>query len=119
MLLPEDTLKEEIGNRRRKLSMWEMGIIKKQYGISIKAIVLRAKICGIISENYAKQFLLLVRKHNWNDNKPVAYLGLEQSNRFEQLLFRALVEDQISITKAASLMNLSLASFKKQYQPMF
>jgi predicted HTH domain antitoxin len=47
------------------------------------------------------------------------YQGAEESNRFEQLLFRALIEDQISMSKAASLSNRSLAEFKKEYQPIF
>jgi predicted HTH domain antitoxin len=47
------------------------------------------------------------------------YQELEESNRFEQLLFRALIENQISMSKAASLANRTLAEFKKEYQPMF
>ncbi len=47
------------------------------------------------------------------------YQELEEANRFEQLLFRALIEDQISKSKAASLTNRTLAEFKKEYQPMF
>lgn len=119
MLIPEEAIKAELGSHRTKLSTLELGNIKKQYGISMQAIVMRAKVCGIINDNYTKQFFFLIRQQNWKVDEPVEYQGIEESNRFEQLLFRALIEDQISMSKAASLSNQSLAEFKKQHQPMF
>lgn len=119
VLLPEKTLKKELGEYRNKLSVNELGNIKKQYGISMQAIVMRAKDCGIINEHYTKQFFFLIKQMNWKIDEPVEYQGVEKSNRFEQLLFRALIEEQISMSKAASLSNQSLAEFKKEHQPMF
>jgi Zn-dependent peptidase ImmA (M78 family) len=119
MLLPEKTIKAELGDHRNKLSINELGNIKKQYGISMQAVVTRAKDCGIINEHYAKQFFFIIRQMNWKVDEPVEYRGAEESNRFEQLLFRALIEDQISMSKAASLNNQSLADFKKEHQLAF
>lgn len=119
MLLPEETIKEELGQYRNKLSVNELGNIKKQYGISMQVVVMRAKDCGIINDHYTKQFFFLIKQMNWKVDEPVEYQGVEESNRFEQLLFRALIEDQISMSKAASLSNQSLAEFKKEHQPMF
>lgn len=116
MLLPDVTIKAELGDFRNKLSITELGSIKKQYGISMQAIVMRAKDCRIINEHYTKQFFFLIKQMNWKVDEPVEYEGLEESNRFEQLLFRALIEDQISMSKAASLNNQSLAEFKKEHQ---
>lgn len=119
MLLPEETIIAELGAHRNKLSTLELGNIKKQYGISMQAIVMRAKDCGIISDHYTKQFFFFIKQMNWKVDEPVEYQGAEESNRFGQLLFRALIEDQISMSKAASLSNQSLAEFKKEHQPMF
>lgn len=119
LLLPEETIKAELGSHRNKLSTLELGNIKRQYGISMQAIVMRAKVCGIINENYTKQFFFMIKNQNWKVDEPFDYEGIEKSNRFEQLLFRALIEEQISMSKAASLINKSLAEFKKEYQPMF
>jgi predicted HTH domain antitoxin len=52
-------------------------------------------------------------------DEPYEYEGVEKSNRFEQLLFRALIEEQISMSKAAALKNQSLADFKKEHQMVF
>ena len=103
----------------KKISTFELANIKKQYGISMQAIVMRANECGIISDQYKNQFFFFMKQMNWRVDEPAEYQGAEESNRFEQLLFRALIEDQISMSKAASLSNRSLAKFKKEYQPMF
>jgi Zn-dependent peptidase ImmA (M78 family)/DNA-binding XRE family transcriptional regulator len=119
MLLPEETIKAELGNHRNKLSTMELANIKKQYGISMQAIAMRARDCGIINEHYTKQFFFIFKQMNWRIDEPYDYAGVEESNRFEQLLFRALIEEQISMSKAASLNNQSLAEFKKEHQMMF
>lgn len=119
MLLPEKTIKAELGEHRNKLSSLELANIKKQYGISMQAIIMRAKDCGIINENYTKQLFFLFKQMNWKVDEPYDYEGVEQSNRFEQLLFRALIEDQISMSKAASLNNQTLADFRKKHQMVF
>lgn len=119
MLLPDEAIIAELGAHRNKLSTLELGNIKKQYGISMQAIVMRAKSCGIINEHYTKQFFFFINQMNWKVDEPVEYRGVEESNRFRQLLFRALIEEQISMSKAASLTNQSLAEFKKEHQPMF
>ncbi len=119
MLLPEGMLIGELGERRNNLSMNELGGIKKRYGISMQAIVMRARDCGIISQSYAKQFFFLMKQMNWKVEEPVEYLGAEESHRFQQLLFRALVEEKISISKAASLNNQTLAEFRKEHQSLF
>ncbi len=119
VLLPEKTLKAELGEHRNKLSINELGNIKKQYGISMQAIVMRARECGIINEHYTKQFFFLINQMNWKVDEPAEYYGVEGSNRFEQLLFRALIEGQISMSKAASLNNQTLADFRKEYQLAF
>ncbi len=119
MLLPEETIKAELGEHRNKLSTLELANIKKQYGISMRAIVMRAKDCGIINEHYTKQFFFLFKQMNWRIDEPYDYSGVEESNRFEQLLFRALIEEQVSMSKAASLNNQSLAEFKKRHQMVF
>lgn len=116
MLLPDTALREELGAFRNRLFVPELGNIKKQYGISLQAIVMRAKACNIINENYTKQFFFMMNQMNWKVDEPMQfdYEGVEQSNRFDQLLYRALAEEQISMSKAASLKNQKLAEFRHE-----
>jgi Zn-dependent peptidase ImmA (M78 family)/DNA-binding XRE family transcriptional regulator len=114
ILFPKAAAIKELGNIRSKLFVQELGEIKKQYGISIQAIAFRAKDLGIITETYLRQFMFLMGHNKWKLNEPVQYVGSESSNRFNQLLFRALAEDLVSMNKAAVLNNQSLLEFRKQ-----
>jgi len=114
MLIPEDTLRKELGGKRSKLSFHELTAMKQQYGISMQALVYRAKDLQLISDNYFRQFYATFNQLGYRKNEPVAYEGAENSNRFSQLLFRALAENFISISKAASLKNQKLAQFRKE-----
>jgi Zn-dependent peptidase ImmA (M78 family)/DNA-binding XRE family transcriptional regulator len=120
MLLPEEIIKKELGDKRSKLSVQELGNIKKQYGISMQAIVLRAQDLGIININTSKQFFYFIKQVGWKIDEPIQYnyQGEEKSNRFEQLVFRALAEDMISMSKAASLKNKTISEFRNQYVHM-
>ncbi|WP_297338402.1 helix-turn-helix domain-containing protein [Algoriphagus sp.] len=114
MLIPEERLRIELGGRRSKLSFHELAAIKQQYGISMQALVYRAKNLGLISDNYFRQFYAVFNQLGYRKNEPVAYEGAEHSNRFSQLLFRALAEDFISMSKAAALKNQELGEFRKE-----
>jgi Zn-dependent peptidase ImmA (M78 family)/DNA-binding XRE family transcriptional regulator len=113
MLLPKEAAIMELGKSRKKFMIQELGAMKKQYGISIQAIVARAKDLNIITESYYKQFFFYINHMGWKTQEPYTYDGVEKSNRFEQLLFRALAEELISISKAAALFNKSVAEFKE------
>lgn len=114
ILIPKETLIKELGGKRSKLSFHELSAMKQQYGISMQTLVYRAKDLQLISENYLKQFYMVFNQLGYRVSEPVANEGVEHSNRFSQLLFRALAENFISISKAASLKNQILAEFRKE-----
>jgi Zn-dependent peptidase ImmA (M78 family)/DNA-binding XRE family transcriptional regulator len=114
MLFPEEAIHMELGKSRHRLFVQELGPLKQQYGISMQAIVMRLKDLKVISDSYCKQFFFYLNQMNWKIDEPVEYVGVEKSNRFDQLLFRALAEEQISMSKAASLKNQKVSEFKAQ-----
>lgn len=115
MLFPEEKFKKEIGKSRTKLSLHELGAFKQEYGISMQAIVYRAKELGVISQSYYRQFFFMFNHLGYKVEEPIAYYGKKASSRFDQLLFRALSEEVISIEKAAELKNMTIEEFKKEY----
>lgn len=115
MLLPKDIIAKEIGATRSKLLIPELGALKLQYGISIQAIAYRLKDLKVISESYFKQFMFMMTHLEYRIDEPFTYQGYEESNRFNQLLFKALGEEYISMSKAAALKNLKLAEFRSTY----
>lgn len=116
MLFPKSSLIYELGNRRSKLHIQELAALKREYGISMQAIVMRAAACGIVSASYKSGFFSMMDQMNWRIEEPAEYLGEEKSGRFEQLIYRALAEEQISMSKAAALKNMSLADFRSGMQ---
>lgn len=113
MLLPEETIRKELGNERSRISKHELIAIKENYGISIQAIMHRAKNLGIISDFIYLNFRKMISK-NRSEAGLGKYEGKEQSGRFKQLVFRAASEEIISMSKAANLANLKLAEFRRQ-----
>lgn len=114
LLLPRETAYAELGKSRNKLMIQELGLLKQQYGISIQAIVMRVKDLGIISDNYARQLFFHFDQMGWRKHEPFEYNIEERSNRFRQLLFRALAEELISTSKAAALNNQTVAEFREK-----
>ncbi|HML65134.1 MAG TPA: XRE family transcriptional regulator [Dysgonomonas sp.] len=116
MLIPKLAIEKELGVARKKIFIQELGELKKQYGISIQALIYRCKDLNIISENHCNQLASIIVQNGWKVVEPedYKYTGLEESNRFTQLLFRALAEELVSLSKAAVLNNQSLIDFRKQ-----
>lgn len=112
MLMPSEIFKKELGGKRSKVLFTELEAIKKQYGISYQAIMYRAKDLGVVSEFYFRQFMFTMSSLDYKRNEPVKYIGYEKSNRFSQLLSRAVAEEIISSSKAAALNNQRLAEFR-------
>ena len=114
MLMPEHTFKSEIGSSRSHFSQQELIAIKETYGISILAIMARAKDLGIISDAHYIVFRKRISRNRTEEGLG-KYKGDEQSYRFMQLIYRAAAEEVISLSKAANLSNQKLAEFRKHY----
>ncbi len=114
ILIPEPTFKFEIGNVRSHFSIPELVAVKETYGISIQAIMARAKDLEIINESQFIAFRKWI-SHNRTEEGLGEYKGSEHTFRFKQLIFRAAAEEVISLSKAANLSNQKLAEFRKEF----
>lgn len=115
MLMPRKVLDNELGKRRNHIAINELIEIKEYYGISLAAIIYRAKDLNIITNNHANRFWKL-RSINQNLRLEIGYgeyKGKENSGRFEQLLFKAIAEELITLSKAAVLGNRSMEIIKE------
>lgn len=115
MLLPKQSLIEEIGEKRKNVSIQELIAIKEQYGISIAAILLRLRDLSIISESYYKSLYIRYITKNLNEDNLGRYSGIESSSRFDMLLFRAVSEEIITMSRAAELSNEKITDFRNKY----
>jgi hypothetical protein len=82
--------------------------------MSIQAIMARAYALELIPK-YS-----YIRFNQWISNNKTEeglgeYVGIEESKRFNQLLYRAASEEIISMSKAANLSNQKLAQFRRNF----
>lgn len=115
MLLHKTAAIKEVGEKRSKLSMPELGALKQQYGISIQAIAYRLKDLNIITASYFKQFMFFLSMTNQRVEEPYSYQGRETSSRFTQLLFRAIAENQISYQEASEISSFSVSELRAKF----
>jgi Zn-dependent peptidase ImmA (M78 family)/DNA-binding XRE family transcriptional regulator len=116
VLLPKNLLLEEIGLQRKRISLTELINFQKQFGISIPAIVYRLVALKIIPENKIKSFY--IKQNTQADFKnainEIRFLGDEKSERFKRLVYKALSQDIISISKSSALLGLDIKTIQSQ-----
>jgi len=117
ILFPRRTFFMEIGRKRNKdISISELKGYKEMYGISIQAIMARARDLGVISQSRYVNFCIWINQsEHLKKEIDYEYIGHEHSSRFMQLLYRATSEEVVSLSKAASLANQKLAEFREGY----
>jgi len=116
VLMPKEVFLAKFGGKRDAVSWNELFELKRDFGISIAAIMARARNLGLITENYYIRFNVALNQKGWRNPEPVEFPGQEQSNRFDQLLYRAASSELVSLSKAASLAGKPLAAFRESLQ---
>ena len=104
-LFPESDAVRELGLRRRYVSR-DMENIAREYGISMMLLTKRAEICHIITEEAARSFYIAAGQAGWRTNEP-SRIPEERPRLFEQLVYRAVTEEEISLQRGAELLGIS------------
>ena len=112
-LFPRASVLQEMGGHRNAIELKELGLLKEEFGLSMAGILYRARDLGIISPAYRDEQAKLFRFKGWHLKEPGRDYPAEKAHIFEQLVFHALAEEYIGESKAAELMNMSLAQFRR------
>ena len=104
-LITKNDIIRELGIRRNTVSR-DMILTAVEYGISVMLLVTRAKICGVVSNSVAKDFYIKASASGWRTNEPTR-IEPEKATLFEQLVYRAVSEADISVQKGAELLHTS------------
>ena len=112
-LVTHEHLESQLGPHRNALSYDELVQLKRQYGVSAAALLVRLNRYGIVDDQtltYAFQtFARGWRVEEPEPIEPVALRGrFEAPRRFQRLCYRALAERYISPSKAMELLRLPL-----------
>ena len=111
-LVPEQELVREVGLRRLDFSFVELVEIKKIFGVSAVALVVRMRDLGIIGEATATRIFRGIGR-SWRTQEPCPLERSENPGRFRRLCLRALAEDVISEPKAAELLDLRVSEIER------
>ncbi len=115
-LLPSEMLTKLMGSAKRNyIYINELISIKESFGISLRAIVHRLRELEIITDSYYQRWVIYMSKTYGSKREPGEYKGEEKSRNFDQLINRALAEELISLSKAATLWNVSINELRKGF----
>lgn len=115
VLIPTEILKSEFGKNRTSILMHDLRRIKEFYGISILAIMVRARFSNLISFDTFTNWKL----SKFSSDNRGQFLGREEPERFIQLLLQCIVEKKIGIEKAAQLAGKSQSDFEDIFDSLF
>lgn len=110
--VPANVMRERIGATRKQLHPVELIGLKKDFGLSIAALLYRAKDLGIITEYAHRNAMITIGQIGWRKLEPAAFKGEEKPTRLLELLGRGIAEECISQSKAAELYGMKLGHFR-------
>lgn len=114
LLLPAEVLKKTLGVKRKHVPLGELLSIKKRFGVSMAGVLARAKSLGIITQEAYTNYYRFGYAKNWRSQKEEAWdqeleqFFPERHFRFNQLIFRAYGEEQLTISQVASYLETSV-----------
>ncbi len=116
MLVPSDFFKSIIGEKRHDISYIELKNFQEQFGISIDALMFKARYNEIISERRYKQYFITKNSNfAFKSAMEKSLFPDVHSGRFKSLVYKALSSELITASKAASLLNTSVGNVRKEF----
>lgn len=106
-LLPREAVEKALMPARRKISLWELKELKESYGISLQAIMYRARALGVVTARQLRNFRETVKANDWFVREPVPYVGREKATRLRRLLSYAVAESIMAPGRAAKILGVS------------
>ena len=105
LLAPHESVAREIGARRANFGYSEIMDVKRIFGISAAALVVRMRDLRIIGDTVLTGIFRGIGR-GWRKAEPCPLERSERPNRFRRLCLRALAENEISMSKAVELLRL-------------
>lgn len=113
-LVPEPSVRRELGEKRRRLDLYELHLLKHKYGMSMQAWIYRAQDLNILAKADVAAMYRQFNASGWKHQEPGDAYPAEKTERMERLVVRALAEEIISGARAEELLGTSLTEFWKQ-----
>lgn len=113
LLMPKDAVIKEFGANRDRISFYELIAFKKEYKVSMQAIVYRLKDLGIISDYLFRKINISFSSMGIRKHEPVKIIP-EESYQYKKLVHKLEVDNIISLNKACELLGISIDEYNKE-----
>lgn len=118
-LVPAKLLIEDAGEHRHGMTYHELIRLKRLYGVSAAAMLMRLGQVGILPKSTIEYgFRSYARRWRTEEPEPIrddaGFGAFERPQRFESLVWRALGEQFISPVRAAQLLRRTLSSVEQE-----
>ncbi|MEW6033539.1 MAG: XRE family transcriptional regulator [Chloroflexota bacterium] len=107
LLAPAAKLLQAVGPKRALIQSEELVLLKKQFGLSIQALLYRLRDLNIITESYYKRWCVEVNRRSWRRHEPLQ-LPSEKPHWLERNVLRLLGEGLISQQDAKRMLGDSV-----------
>ncbi len=94
-LAPAEKLLTEVGTKRAFLQTEELLLLKRQFGISLQALLYRLRDLDIITESYYRQWCKEINRRGWKKKEPLE-LPSENPEWLRRSILRVLGEGLIT-----------------------
>ena len=117
VLIVDEVLYSEFGKNRTSISLAELKRIKEMYGISIQAIIIRARQTNFIDSSTSNEWWQAYKE--WyndgdNNNDFGSFKCYEKTTRFNNLVVQGVTEGKLSWSKASELSGKKIDNLKKE-----
>ena len=115
MLIPSDKFLTIFGKKRPFITFVELKDAQYTFGISARALMMKANQLRVISKNrYISFCIALNNPANENIRKELdgSSMPTEHTSRYERLVFRALSIEAITTSKAAEMLDISVSELR-------
>jgi Zn-dependent peptidase ImmA (M78 family)/DNA-binding XRE family transcriptional regulator len=106
-LAPRLCIEREVGKHRTRIRLEELLILKRRFGLSIQALLMRLKQLGTIGESQSKWWFMYIAKMNWKRNEPEALMP-ETATWLRQAVFRCFAEGFITADEGSRILGEKL-----------
>ncbi len=106
-LAPAERLIRAVGSKRSYIHISELLILKRQFGISIQALLHRMLELGIINDSYYRRWCIYINKTGWKKQEPDE-LVRETPQWLTRNLSRLVGEGAITREEAESILGTSI-----------
>lgn len=111
LLLTDEMLEQAFAEK----SMVRLVQFKERFGISVAAMIYRAKGKRLISEAVSKRIWIEISRRGWRKNEP-GHVAEDRSVRFERLLDAAMLEGKLTLEQAADLSGVRADELRERHE---